>query len=50
MREAGRLFEAGKMRSVIDRVYPLEELASAHEHSESGRVSGKIVVDIGGTG
>ncbi len=45
------LIEAGKIRAVIDRTYPLQELAAAHSYSETGRAVGKIalvqpVVDI----
>lgn len=45
------LIEAGKIRVVIDRTYPLQELAAAHDYSETGRAVGKIalaqpVVDI----
>ena len=45
------LIEAGKIRAVIDRTYPLQELAAAHGYSETGRAVGKIalaqpVVDI----
>ncbi|MEH2290317.1 NAD(P)-dependent alcohol dehydrogenase [Nostoc sp.] len=45
------LIEAGKIRVVIDRTYPLQELAAAHRYSETGRAVGKIalaqpVVDI----
>ncbi|MEH1808397.1 NAD(P)-dependent alcohol dehydrogenase [Nostoc sp.] len=38
------LIEAGKIRVVIDRTYPLQELAAAHGYSETGRVVGKIVL------
>ena len=45
------LIEAGKIRVVIARTYPLQELAAAHAYSETGRAVGKIalvqpVVDI----
>ncbi len=45
------LIEAGKMRVVIDRTFPLNELAAAHAYSETERAVGKIalaqpVVDI----
>ncbi|MEH1851125.1 MAG: NAD(P)-dependent alcohol dehydrogenase [Nostoc sp.] len=45
------LIESGKIRVVIDRTYPLQELAAAHSYSETGRAVGKIalvqpVVDI----
>jgi NADPH:quinone reductase-like Zn-dependent oxidoreductase len=37
-------FAAGRIRPVIDRVYPFEELAAAKAHMESNRHLGKIVV------
>lgn len=40
------LVDAGKIEPVIDRVYPLEEIAAAHEYSESGRARGKIVIAL----
>ncbi len=38
--------ERGELRPVVDTVYPLEQSAAAHQHSESGRTRGKIVVEI----
>jgi len=38
--------EGGKLRPVIDSVFPLIDLALAHKKSESGRARGKIVVSI----
>jgi NADPH:quinone reductase-like Zn-dependent oxidoreductase len=46
LREVGALFEAGRIRSVIDSVYPLAAIAQAQERSESGQAIGKIIVDI----
>lgn len=40
------LIEAGKIRVVIDRTYPLQELAAAHSYSETGRAVGKIAIAI----
>ncbi|MBD2385239.1 NAD(P)-dependent alcohol dehydrogenase [Cylindrospermum sp. FACHB-282] len=40
------LIEAGKIRVVIDRTYPLQELAAAHAYSETERASGKIAIAI----
>lgn len=42
------LIEAGKMRSVIDRTFPLQELAAAHAYSESERAVGKIAITVAG--
>jgi len=41
------LIEAGKLRPVIEKVFPLEQIADAHRLSEAGHVRGKIVVKIG---
>ncbi len=38
------LIEAGKVRTVIDRSFPLAELAAAHSYSESERTVGKIAI------
>ncbi|MBD2445999.1 NAD(P)-dependent alcohol dehydrogenase [Nostoc sp. FACHB-152] len=42
------LIEAGKIRTVIDRTFPLQELAAAHAYSESERAVGKIAIAIAG--
>ena len=39
------MMAAGELQSVIDRHYPLQEIAAAVEYSESGRARGKIIVD-----
>ena len=41
------LVEAGKVRPVIQKVYPLEEVDEAHRVSEQGHVRGKLVIRIG---
>ena len=38
--------EAGLIRAVIDRTYPLTEIAEAHAYSETERAVGKIVIAI----
>jgi 2-desacetyl-2-hydroxyethyl bacteriochlorophyllide A dehydrogenase len=38
------LIEAGKLRVVIDRTYPLSEVAAAHRYSETGKTKGKVVI------
>jgi NADPH:quinone reductase-like Zn-dependent oxidoreductase len=40
------LIEAGKVRTVIERMFPLQEIAAAHRLSETGHVRGKIVVKV----
>ncbi|MEQ8934473.1 MAG: zinc-binding dehydrogenase, partial [Amphiplicatus sp.] len=46
LREIATLFEQGAIRAIIDSAFPLSELPAAHERSESGQVSGKIVIDV----
>jgi NADPH:quinone reductase-like Zn-dependent oxidoreductase len=40
------LVASGKVRPVIDSVFPLEQAAKAHDHSRSKRAKGKIILEI----
>ena len=40
------LFEAGKVVPVIDRTYPLSEVADAFRYFEAGKAQGKIVISV----
>ncbi len=40
------LFASGRLQPVVDRVFPLEEVAEAHQYMEENRNTGKIVLRI----
>jgi NADPH:quinone reductase-like Zn-dependent oxidoreductase len=40
------MIEAGKVRPVIDRTYPLSQTAEAIRYLEEGHAKGKIVITV----
>jgi NADPH:quinone reductase-like Zn-dependent oxidoreductase len=40
----GHVF-AGRLKPVVDRAFPLQEIRPAHEYMEKSQMFGKVVVD-----
>src|SRR5690606_34834784 len=45
----GRLIDQGRLRPLVDRVLPLEEVQEAHRRLDTGHGRGKVVLQVAQT-
>ena len=46
LEEIARLIDAGKVKVIVNAIYPLEEVARAHTHMENDHIQGKVVLQV----
>lgn len=48
MADVGTAFEEGRIKPIIDKIFPLEEVAEAHQYMEANKNIGKIILEVSG--
>jgi len=46
LEQVAKLMSAGSIKSVIDRIFPIQQTSQAHDYSRSLRAKGKIILEI----
>ncbi len=46
LQQLTKWIENGKLKPIVEKIYPLEDVIEAHRYSETGRVVGKLVISI----
>jgi NADPH:quinone reductase-like Zn-dependent oxidoreductase len=46
LEHVGRLVDAGKIRTVVEKIYPFDQAIEALQFAATGRAKGKLVIQI----